>query len=490
MGFGLTEQGFNIKRLTDIKSEIETDLISALGNSINLLPTELLGQLVGVFSERESLIWELAQDVYNSQYPDTASGVSLDNAVAITGIKRLAATKAIGFGTARGDDGTVITAGSIISVDGNSDAKFITLADATLANGVDEIQLISFSSVPDAGNFTLKFDGEETGTLFFNDTNSTVQTELSNLISLSSGVTVTGDFSSGFTVTFDGTGVNNRPQQMLTIGSNVLEVTSTSVGINITETTSGDFPSALIEVEATETGDVRAPAGSLTVIETTITGWDSFTNVEDIDNGREIETDAALRIRRNLTLATSGAATVEAIRSALLNVDEVTAARVFENTSLVTDAFGRPAKSFEAVVQNGDEQEIAQVIWDTKPAGIETFGSIPKVVVDSQGFDQDINFSRPTEINIYIEITLTTDASYPVDGDTLLKQAIVDYATANFSIGDDVITKELYCPVFEIQGVLDADILIGIAASPTTDDNILIEDDEIADFDTGRIIVL
>ena len=67
MSFGLTVNGFEIKRLDDVKGEIEALLRDALGNTINLLPTESLGQVVGILSERESLIWELLQNIYNSQ---------------------------------------------------------------------------------------------------------------------------------------------------------------------------------------------------------------------------------------------------------------------------------------------------------------------------------------------------------------------------------------------------------------------------------------
>ena len=77
--YGITADGFVIKRMADIKSEMEASLRSAFGNQINLLPTELLGQIVGIMSEREAIVWELAEQIYNSQYPDTASGIQLDN---------------------------------------------------------------------------------------------------------------------------------------------------------------------------------------------------------------------------------------------------------------------------------------------------------------------------------------------------------------------------------------------------------------------------
>src|SRR5260221_13941560 len=55
---------------------------------------------------------------------------------------------------------------------------------------------------------------------------------------------------------------------------------------------------------------------------------------------------------------------------------------------------GRPPKSFEAVVQGGSDDDIANQIWLTKPAGIETFGNVNNgngvPITDSQGGKQII----------------------------------------------------------------------------------------------------
>ena len=49
---------------------------------------------------------------------------------------------------------------------------------------------------------------------------------------------------------------------------------------------------------------------------------------------------------------------------------------------------GRPPKSFEAVVEGGSDQAVAQEIWLTKPAGIETYGNVNNgngiTILDSQ----------------------------------------------------------------------------------------------------------
>lgn len=487
MSFGLTVDGFVIKRLQDIKSECETSLRDALGNGINLLPTELLGQIVGIFSEREALVWELAEAVYNSQHPDTAEGVALDNVVAITGIQRLKATKGTGQGRAYGTLGTVIPAGSIVSVDGNPDARFVTTAEYTLAAGTDEIQNIDFSAVPDAGAWTLIFDGEETGSLAYNDAAAAVAAALNALPNLS-GVTASGNYSAGFTITFAGAD-GQQDQPMIQIGENTLTNTGIQVTFSNVETTPGVLPNVLCELEAKTAGEIVAYADTLTVMETPISGWDSFSNAEDITPGRDIETDAALRIRRNQTLATAGAATVEAIRSRLLEIDEVTQTRVFENDTSVTDGGGRPSKSIECVVLGGTNADIADTIWEVKPAGIETHGDVTVAIEDSQGFPHDIKFSRPTEVNIYVIVNITTDDDFPVDGSTSIKTKMVEYAATNFGIGNDVITHLLYTPLNEVVGIVDAEILIGIAPAPTSSNNTIIEDDQVCDFDTSRITV-
>ena len=485
--FGLLPSGFSIKRLTDIKTEIESSLRTIFGVGINLLPTELLGQIVGIISEREALVWELAQAVYNSQYPDTASGVALDNVVAITGIKRLEATKGNGSGIATGTLGTVIPAGSVVSVNGNPVARFITTIANTIAAGTDEVQLIQFSSVPDAGTWTLIFDGDETGSLTNLSTAVDIQTALNALTNLS-GVTVSGNFAAGFAATFAGDdGQQNQP--LLQVGTNTLTLLGLQVSLNFSATTEGVLPNVACDLEAESTGVVTAPAESLTVIESPVSGWDSFRNPLDINPGTEIETDAELRLRRNETLATAGAGTVEAIRSRMLEIDEVTDARVFHNTSNVFDFAGRPPHSIQVVLVGGDEDEIAQQIWLVAPAGIQLVGDIVKIITDTQGFSQTIKFDRPDEIEIWVEVTLTTNADFPTDGSDQVEAAIVAYADENFGIGDDVITTQLFCAIHEIAGITDIEIEIGTAPAPTSDDNIEIEEFEVSVFDSSRITI-
>lgn len=244
-----------------------------------------------------------------------------------------------------------------------------------------------------------------------------------------------------------------------------------------------------MDVVALENGPTQAFAGTLTVIETPIAGWDSVINPLDAVLGRDIETDAEFRLRRNLSLANPGTATVEAIRARLLQLEDVKAAVVYENITLLPDGAGRPAKSFEAVVLGGADQEIADLIWEVKGAGIETYGGETVPIIDSQGFDHDMHFSRPTEKLIWIIVNATVDSKFPVNGDLAIEQNLLNYAIKNLSIGDDVVTVQLFCPVVDVEGVIDAEILIGLVNPPVSDANIPIAEDEIALFDSSRITV-
>lgn len=164
MAFGLTVDGFKAKRLQDIKSEIEASLRSKFGQNINLLPESNFGQEVAIYSERESLVWELAEAVYVSQYPSGAEGTSVDNILAYSGLVRLVATPTktsesingvpglLLFGT----PGTIIPKGSQISVSGSPLQQFTTDAAVTIGAAASAIQQLFFSSVPDSGVFTLR----------------------------------------------------------------------------------------------------------------------------------------------------------------------------------------------------------------------------------------------------------------------------------------------------------------------------------------------
>jgi len=219
----------------------------------------------------------------------------------------------------------------------------------------------------------------------------------------------------------------------------------------------------------------------------------------DATLGRALETDAELRLRREELLRISGAGTVEAIRSTIRNITGVGQVFVFENATNAVDGFGRPPKSFEAVVQGGVDQDIGETIWATKPAGIETFkepgpNGVTVVVTDSQGADHDVDFSRPTELRMYIAVTVQVEAGSfgagdQAAGEQQVKEAL-ELVGDSLQIGEDVIINKFLCAPFGVAGVIDVTaIAIEDVFPPTNTSNIVIADRELATFSDADITV-
>lgn len=168
--YGVTPAGFVAKQQQIIIAEIITVLQQTFGSNINTGAESVFGQLVGIFSEREALLWQLAEAVYDSQYPDGAEGSSVDNILALTNLKRLPATPTITnnaplvdpitlvtlYGLLLyGTPGTIVPAGSIIQTSATPPLNF-TLDNPTTINApVNAIQTIFLSNTPNQGAFQL-----------------------------------------------------------------------------------------------------------------------------------------------------------------------------------------------------------------------------------------------------------------------------------------------------------------------------------------------
>ncbi len=252
---------------------------------------------------------------------------------------------------------------------------------------------------------------------------------------------------------------------------------------------------ATVFASAVEFGPITMLAGTITEIENPVTGWNTVSNSDDATPGTNQESDPDLRARRQRSVARDAQAIIDGIRSAVENIEGVTQAVVLENDTDVVDGNGLPAHSFQVIVAGGIDLDIADTIWLKKPAGIQAFGNTTEQIIDSQGISHDISFSRPTAVDIYVEVTLTTFAEYPANGDELIKQAIVDYANGDltenrsFGLADNVIYTRLYTPINSVPGHEVDDIQISITSPASGISNISIGPTEIANFLVGNIVV-
>ena len=91
--YGVTENGLLVKRLDTIINELHDDLSAGWGVNTRLNPKSFLNVQLTAFADKIAELWELGGEIYNSMYPSSAEGLSLDNAAQFGGSTREPAAK-------------------------------------------------------------------------------------------------------------------------------------------------------------------------------------------------------------------------------------------------------------------------------------------------------------------------------------------------------------------------------------------------------------
>lgn len=203
--------------------------------------------------------------------------------------------------------------------------------------------------------------------------------------------------------------------------------------------------SITVTATAENDGPIRAAVNTVTKIATPTEGWISVTNPSEAVPGRDVETDAELRVRQTQSTSLPAVGPLVSIKGNVLSVEGVTQAEVYENDTDKADANGIPAHSICAVVEGGDSQVIAETLRRFKAVGVGTYGTTNITVTDEQSVPIVINFFRPTIIHIKVKVTLKPLTGYSSTYADEIKQEIVEYINS-LGIGSTVYLSKLYVP--------------------------------------------
>jgi uncharacterized phage protein gp47/JayE len=477
MDYGLTSFGFNMKRGDAILSDIKSRLAIKFPN-IDLSDDSVNTQMTGIFADPFTKLWELANAVYNSQYPNSAEGQSLDYLCELNAITRLKQTPSVSILAAKGTEGTQITVYFKVGVVNKQNVIFEATENVTITVAKTNKMIVSVTTVTSSVDYVVVINSH---TVKINSgVGATAITIAKAIHDEINAITDLLEVQALLPAVQDGT---------FTILSNDTNFSFNAVPDSKFTITSFWTP---VRTQCLTVGAISANAGEITNIITPVAGLESVTNLKDAQEGREIEKDGQMRLRRYRNVRVIGAATVEAIRARLLQqVENVKQALVYENVEDYV-VLGRPPKSIECLVAGGNDADIAAKIWETKAGGIETYGNQSYTIYDSTNKPQVIKFSRPINVYIWMRITLTTTTNFPADGRDQIINGILELAVNNFGIGADVLIQTFYCPIYSVEGVTNA--LVEIAKTydftppvsyVTT--NIAIGEDEASSFDSSRI---
>lgn len=142
--YGLTEYGFRRKLYPECVADRIARAKKVFGVNIDTSETSFLGKLIRNLSWDEAYLWELAEDVYNSPFVNSAEGTALDNVGMYLTITRRPATKAKVILTFYGKEGTIIPKGFRVSTKNN--IMFETLDDAVISGESVEVPAVSIGA--------------------------------------------------------------------------------------------------------------------------------------------------------------------------------------------------------------------------------------------------------------------------------------------------------------------------------------------------------
>lgn len=476
---GVEPTGFVTKRLPEILASLRARAIEIFqditppGEIVDTSDSSTIGRQIGLISPSLADLWEASQQVYSAFDPNSATGIALDNLVALGGVTRLRNTYSTAQAIFTGSNGTLIPAGSAVSspVTGES---FNVVASVALSPSLASGVTVSVPTVADTTLYAISYSRL-----------ATTQTA-----SFTSGVDATAvSILSGLKAEID----SNHPQLIATVIGSTLEIdlddifqlTSFSVSANLGVTKVDKIG----DLQAQNFGPVEQAPNTITTITTPVLGWDSVNNPTSASVGRFIETDEQLRQRFRQTKFVSASNILEALYSALTNLDGVEEVVIYENDKNVTDANGVPAHSFMPIILGGISTNLGQTIWQNKPLGIRSYGNTTVSIFDSQGFPHDIGFERPNPVDIYISLDISTNSDFPQSGEDAIKDALAAYMEDKFGIGDEIIYSRLYTPVNSVPGHQVNSMTIGTSASPIGVSNIPLAFNELFSLNPDNIVI-
>lgn len=478
--FEVTETGFSTPRLVEARARVVDVWRSAYGQNAQTDDSSPDGLMINTLALLLALTWEGIGGVWSRSFFQTADGVALDLLLDLFGRRRLAAATSRVDLVYYGDDATVVGLGAVAAATDTLE-RFATQAAAAIGTG-DVCWVLTINTLDDLADYTVTIAAVQHQ--FTTDASATAEEIAEGL----AAALVEGGYDAYGVVDFAGNGLV------------VLE----SDGAIAPVVFEGDMTlwnAVRIPARSQNTGPIAAAPGTVTTAVTTISGVEGVVNPEDALPGRLRETDEELRRRHLLALSSSGRATPEAIRARLLDeVEGVTYARVVENESSVPDAEGRPPHSFEAFVLGGAAEDIARVIWETKPAGILAYGDIVTQVLDDLGVSHEIGHSEPTVRYLHLRLTITEGEGYPQTGTPAetARLAVAAYLTGAGApeMGQDFYRFSVGQPVGQaVPGVASLQVETALTADPGdapvfANQDRVIADGEILDVDADRIQVL
>lgn len=445
MGEFVTSTGLNRKTLQELRLEFENKFKQVFGVAFETAVDSPNGLLISQLALSYNDLWELAQEIYSSLDPNQAVGAALDARAAFNGVSRKPALPCT-------VDAVLYTSGDSAAIPAGSLAR---RQRGNLNFALDETVTISRASCDE---------------LLIIDDGSSKNTEY--VFHFTFGAVTLNNSTSAGNLSVLRTAVNSAGGSATLTDRGLIVRMSNSSPVGITGAMPSDFiiqSGANGKFTAVELGYQTCEIGELDTIAAAISGWDAVYNYSAGDPGENLESDESLRVRRAAAArARKSRATNPAIEAALLDVPGVSTAIVKSNRGFTTDEDGVPGKAFSSLVVGGNDNEIAKCIYENQPAGIQSYGNTSVNITDSHGIEQQISFSRPTPVYLWVKVTYSLYDEEAFPGQNAVKDALVGWTEREYTLGKDIISTRINQGLYDVPGIGVATCAVAVTDSPDT----------------------
>lgn len=491
--YGLTDKGFVAPPYLLCRAWVIRKAQKAFGKNVRTDPSTITGAVIDWIAWAMALGFAGAEGAFNAAFFGTAKGVSLDKIMELFAFARIGAAPSTVELVVWGDLNTTVEAGKQAQVE---DTQAVFELDEK-AEIVQKVVVVEIAKVANPGdNWQLEVNG---------DVYNYVQLPTDDPELVARGLADQIGDQATYVASYLGQLADHIGHALVidSKGPDLLPVFSKPAAGEGAPYWADRVPATCIE-----DGPVAGFASTINKIVTPVVGWRAVINQLDAEVGRAVETDEEFRARWDIERFGPGKGTKKAMYAAFRATDElrlkVKAIRVDEI----------PMVSFTVTIYAPDltDNEIAQIIWDTKPLGAATAGSQSGTAIDDEGAEQTVNFERAEVLYVWQKIVITKGEKFPTLGDpeAAIATEVAVWGGGGISpnvpglvypglqMGDDLERfQESSALNAAIKGIKAAQIRTALDASPNIeppdvnflDADSIVDPNQALDFDSLRIIV-
>lgn len=238
----------------------------------------------------------------------------------------------------------------------------------------------------------------------------------------------------------------------------------------------GSNGSGRADFRSEQLGSFNLAKNTTLTIETVTLGLTNAVTFENAEVGVEEETDTQLRERFLFSRTKNAQNSAEAITAKIAALPDVKQVRVLENNTAQRDAFGVEPHSIDVIVYGGNDEEIANVIYQNKGAGVGLQGNT-LTNLKKDGEMRPIRFDKVSLVDIQVSMRCVRYEDFTEIGKDQIKKLLANQV---FKIGQTVSLSRLYSPINQVGGFWVKELKIARKGQQLKAENVTLQPRDLA----------